>query len=347
MSDGFESKPEIPLVLSRYQDILEPALRNTVSDRSSFLYDMLRYCMGWSDVAGEPCDMEKGKGVRPSLCLFTCDALGGDVQKALPAAVSLELIHNFSLIHDEIQDFDEVRHHRPTLWTVWGVPKALVAGNVMRVLAERSMSCMEFADAKLISQSSSIVSEACLQMIEGQYMDISFEGSSRITVDQYMEMISRKTGALLRSSVHLGALIGSGSDEVANLFRRVGIALGFMFQIRDDILGTWGESKATGKPVGADIKRRKNTLPIIHAREAKSGLYEKEISNLYSLKSLNDDEAERVLEILDDTKAMDYCQGLVGHYALQVHSYIESVGFSEKSDKDFKELIDFLVTRKY
>ena len=116
----------------------------------------------------------------------------------------------------------------------------------MRVLAERSMSCMEFADAKLISQSSSIVSEACLQMIEGQYMDISFEGSSRITVDQYMEMISRKTGALLRSSVHLGALLGSGSDEVANLFRRVGIALGFMFQIRDDILGTWGESKATG-----------------------------------------------------------------------------------------------------
>ena len=303
--------------------------------------------MGWSDVAGEPCDMEKGKGVRPSLCLFTCDALGGDVQKALPAAVSLELIHNFSLIHDEIQDFDEVRHHRPTLWTVWGVPKALVAGNVMRVLAERSMSCMEFADAKLISQSSSIVSEACLQMIEGQYMDISFEGSSRITVDQYMEMISRKTGALLRSSVHLGSLLGSGNDEVANLFRRVGIALGFMFQIRDDILGTWGESKATGKPVGADIKRRKNTLPIIHAREAKSGLYEKEISNLYSLKSLNDDEAERVLEILDDTKAMDYCQGLVGHYALRVHSYIESVGFSEKSDKDFKELIDFLVTRKY
>ena len=215
MSDGFESKPEIPLVLSRYQDILEPALRNTVSDRSSFLYDMLRYCMGWSDVAGEPCDMEKGKGVRPSLCLFTCDALGGDVQKALPAAVSLELIHNFSLIHDEIQDFDEVRHHRPTLWTVWGVPKALVAGNVMRVLAERSMSCMEFADAKLISQSSSIVSEACLQMIEGQYMDISFEGSSRITVDQYMEMISRKTGALLRSSVHLGALLGSGSDELS------------------------------------------------------------------------------------------------------------------------------------
>ena len=347
MSDGLASKPEIPSVLIRYQDILEPALKNTVSDNSSFIYDMLRYCMGWSDVKGEPCDMEKGKGIRPSLCLFTCDALGGDVEKAVPAAVSLELIHNFSLIHDEIQDFDEMRHHRPTLWTVWGVPKALVAGNVMRVLAERSMSCMEFTDAKLISQSSLILSEACLQMIEGQYMDISFEGGGRINVDQYMEMISRKTGALLRSSVHLGALLASRSDEVSNLFRRVGVALGFMFQIRDDILGTWGESEATGKPVGADIRRRKNTLPIIHAREAKSGLYDKEISKLYSLASLSDDETLRVLEILDETEAMGYCQGLVEHYALQVNRYIESVGFSEKSNKDFKKLIDFLVTRNY
>jgi len=184
-------------------------------------------------------------------------------------------------------------------------------------------------------------------MIEGQYMDISFEGGGRITVDQYMEMISRKTGALLRSSVHLGALLGSGSDEMAKLFRRVGVALGFMFQIRDDILGTWGKSEATGKPVGADIRRRKNTLPIIHARGVKSGLYEKEISKLYSLESLSDDETARVLEILEETEAMDYCQGLVGHYALEVNSHIESVGFSEKSDKDFKELIDFLATRNY
>ena len=347
MSDAVESKPELPMVLSRYQDILEPALRNTISDRSSFVYDMLRYCMGWSDVTGKPSDSEKGKGIRPSLCLFTCDALGGDVQKAIPAAVSLELIHNFSLIHDEIQDFDEIRHHRPTLWTVWGVPKALVAGNVMRVLAEKSMSRLGSADPKLISHSSSIVSEACLQMIEGQYMDISFEGGIRINVDQYMEMISRKTGALLRSSVHLGAVLGSGSDEVGNLFRRIGAALGFMFQIRDDILGTWGESKSTGKPVGADIRRRKNTLPIIHARGAKSGLYEKEIFDLYSSESLDDNETAQVLDILDDTKAMDYCQGLVENYALQVGSDIKAVGFSEESDTEFKELIDFLVTRDH
>ena len=150
MSDVVESKPELPMVLSRYQDILEPALRDTISDRSSFVYDMLRYCMGWSDVTGKPSNLEKGKGIRPSLCLFICDALGGDVRKAIPAAVSLELIHNFSLIHDEIQDFDEIRHHRPTLWTVWGVPKSLVAGNVMRVLAEKSISRMGSEDTKLI-----------------------------------------------------------------------------------------------------------------------------------------------------------------------------------------------------
>ena len=347
MNNNVEFGPELPSVLSRYQDVLEPALRNTISDRSSFVYDMLRYCMGWSDVAGKPCDLEKGKSIRPSLCLFTCEALGGDVNRAVPAAVSLELIHNFSLIHDEIQDFDAIRHHRPTLWNVWGVPKALVAGNVMRVLAEKSMSYMDFENPSLIYHSSSIISEACLEMIEGQYMDISFEGETRINVDQYMEMISRKTGALLRSSVHLGAVIGSGNDEVGNLFRCIGAALGFMFQIRDDILGTWGESKATGKPVGADIRRRKNTLPIIHAREAKQGMYDKEISTLYSSEYLSEDETSRVLDILDDTKAMDYCQGLVENYAFQVHNGIKAAGFSKKSDTEFKELIDFLITRNY
>ena len=157
MNNNVEFGPELPSVLSRYQDVLEPALRNTISDRSSFVYEMLRYCMGWSDVAGKPCDLEKGKSIRPSLCLFTCEALGGDVNRAVPAAVSLELIHNFSLIHDEIQDFDAIRHHRPTLWNVWGVPKAVVAGNVMRVLAEKSMSYMDFENPSLIYHSSSII----------------------------------------------------------------------------------------------------------------------------------------------------------------------------------------------
>ena len=338
-------KPELPLVLSRYKDVLDLALKDAISDRRIFLYDMLRYCMGWSDAYGVPLETKKGKGIRPSLCLFTCDALGGDIEKALPAAVSLELIHNFSLIHDEIQDSDEIRHHRPTLWNVWGIPKALVAGNVMRVLADKSMSTMPSDHSKLLTVSSSIVSEACLEMIEGQYMDISFEGGDGISVDQYMKMISHKTGALLRSSVHIGAVIGSRGGRVADIFREIGIKLGFMFQIRDDILGTWGETTSTGKPVGSDIRRKKNTLPIIHARETQP--YQEEISELYSLEFIEDHHVDRVLDILDATKAGHYCQGLVEDYALEVSKDIQDIGFSKNSREEFQALVSFLVDRSF
>ena len=345
MADNVDLKPELPLVLSRYKDVLDLALKDAISDRRIFLYDMLRYCMGWSDAYGVPLETKKGKGIRPSLCLFTCDALGGDIEKALPAAVSLELIHNFSLIHDEIQDSDEIRHHRPTLWNVWGIPKALVAGNVMRVLADKSMSTMPSDHSKLLSVSSSIVSEACLEMIEGQYMDISFEGGDGISVDQYMKMISHKTGALLRSSVHIGAVIGSRGGRVADIFREIGIKLGFMFQIRDDILGTWGETTSTGKPVGSDIRRKKNTLPIIHARETQT--YQEEISDLYSLEFIEDHHVDRVLDILDATKAGHYCQGLVEDYALEVSKDIQDIGFSKNSREEFQALVSFLVDRSF
>jgi len=345
LADNVHLKPELPLVLSRYKDVLDLALKDAISDRRIFLYDMLRYCMGWSDAYGAPLETKKGKGIRPSLCLFTCDALGGDIEKALPAAVSLELIHNFSLIHDEIQDSDEIRHHRPTLWNVWGIPKALVAGNVMRVLADKSMSTMPSDHSKLLTVSSSIVSEACLEMIEGQYMDISFEGGDGISVDQYMKMISHKTGALLRSSVHIGAVIGSRGGRVADIFREIGIKLGFMFQIRDDILGTWGETTSTGKPVGSDIRRKKNTLPIIHARETQP--YQEEISELYSLEFIEDHHVDRVLDILDATKAGHYCQGLVENYALEVSKDIQEIGFSKNSKEEFQALVSFLVDRSF
>ena len=345
MADNVHLKPELPLVLSRYKDVLDLALKDAISDRRIFLYDMLRYCMGWSDAYGAPLETKKGKGIRPSLCLFTCDALGGDIEKALPAAVALELIHNFSLIHDEIQDSDEIRHHRPTLWNVWGIPKALVAGNVMRVLADKSMSTMPSDHSKLLTVSSSIVSEACLEMIEGQYMDISFEGGDGISVDQYMKMISHKTGALLRSSVHIGAVIGSRGGRVADIFREIGIKLGFMFQIRDDILGTWGETTSTGKPVGSDIRRKKNTLPIIHARETQP--YQEEISELYSLEFIEDHHVDRVLDILDATKAGHYCQRLVEDYALEVSKDIQNIGFSKNSREEFQALVSFLVDRSF
>ena len=199
-------------MLVRYRDIIVTTLKERLSQDFLPVYDMLRYCMGWSDKDGNPVNGAMGKSLRPSLCLFACEAVGGQIRHALPAAASLELIHNFSLIHDEIEDFDETRHHRPTLWTLWGINKALVAGNVLRIVADRSMEMMkidEGKDAERVVKGVELLTEACLEMIEGQYMDISFEGRIDITLDQYMAMISRKTGALIRCSLQLGAAMGT------------------------------------------------------------------------------------------------------------------------------------------
>ena len=129
---------KIPEVLNRYRELVEGSLKKCLSSDSLFVYDMLRYCMGWADDSGKPIQGTTGKALRPSLCLFACEATGGSLRDAISIASSIELIHNFSLVHDEIQDFDEMRHHRPTLWAVWGIPRALVAGNVLRVIADIS-----------------------------------------------------------------------------------------------------------------------------------------------------------------------------------------------------------------
>ena len=258
---------QLPGSFQFYQGAIGVALRRGLSVGCAGLYDMLRFHMGWGDARGKRIEGTGGKGLRPTLCLISCEATGGDVLRAMPAAVALEYVHNFSLIHDDIQDRDETRHGRPTLYWQWGLPRALVAGNFLRVIADKTVQ--ELVDSGLEESLALDVADALtsayLEMIEGQYMDLEFEGRRDISVQQYLEMISKKTGALFRCSVDLGAMIGSRDEETRAAFHEFGRALGFLFQIRDDVLGVWGESKQTGKPVYADIRRKKNSFPVVHA----------------------------------------------------------------------------------
>ena len=257
----------LPAVFQRYQESIDSALRDRLSDSTSFLYSILRYAMGWSDESGAPVSAPQGKALRPTLCLLTCEAVCGEYKRALPPATSLELIHNFSLIHDDIQDRDEYRRHRPTVWKVWGEPIALTAGNVMRIVADTSIEGQrgDSVSAVDIVTVNRVLTEASLEMIEGQYLDVAFEGRSDIGMKSYLDMISRKTGALIRTPMHVGAIMGTDDSEVIESFRECGRSLGYVFQIRDDVLGIWSQEKTTGKPVGADIRRKKNSLPIVHA----------------------------------------------------------------------------------
>ena len=344
----------LPGLFLRYREQIGAALREGLghqesSGDASAVYDMLRYYMGWADTEGNPIVATEGKYLRPTLCLFACQVTGGSVEQAMPAAVALEMIHNFSLIHDDIQDQDETRHHRKTLWAVWGIPKALVAGNVLRVVAD---SCLEGlvrrgVDAETALGVAGLLTEAYLEMIEGQYLDLSFEGQPDLSMQDYLGMISRKTGALIRCAFTMGALIGSGEKATADAFRASGEALGFIFQVRDDVLGVWGDEETTGKPVGADIRRKKNSFPVVHAMSWARGIEKKSLLDIYRQDEVVESDVDRVLQIMDKAETREHAHDMAVEHGRDAASALESVELDPSARAEIDELIHFLLVREH
>jgi geranylgeranyl diphosphate synthase type I len=337
----------LPAVLVRYREEVGRALRSSLSQDEPEVYGLLKYYMGWVDEHGYPSAGMQGKGLRPILCLFACEAVGGTRGMAMPAAVALEFIHIFSLIHDDIQDEDETRHNRKTLWARWGVPKALVAGNVLRVVADQALHRLVQAglehDRALSAMG--LLTEAYLEMIEGQYLDLSFEGRTDVGVDDYFQMISRKTGALIRCSLARGAVVGSDDPAVARAFRECGRALGYVFQIRDDVLGVWGEEERTGKPVGADIRRKKNSYPVVYAMEKARRRDAKRLNEIYEKDSLDDADVVTVLDVMDRANVKWHAQNNAANYAEAAMDSISHVELSRESRNEIEDLTRFLLVR--
>jgi len=203
---------------------------------------MMRYHLGWIDERGYPAEAEGGKLVRPTLCLLSCKAVGGDRRMALPAAAALELVHSFSLIHDDIEDGDEERRGRATVWRIWGEPQVINAGDAMHGLARLALLRLdeESVPKGKVIRAASILDETCVEFCEGQYLDISHEGRLDINIAAYLEMIDRKTAALMACSFEIGALLGTEDESAVQSFRRLGRKLGLAYQMKDDILGVWG-----------------------------------------------------------------------------------------------------------
>ena len=309
---------------------------------------MLRYSLGWTDEQGRQRGEFAGKGLRPTLCLFACEAAGGALTRAVPAAVALELIHNFSLIHDDIQDRDEVRYHRPTLWSVWGDPKALVAGNTLRVIADSSVHRLVEAGVDLDGalRVAGLLTEAYLQMIEGQYLDLAYEGRPHTTVDEYFKMIALKTGALIRSSLHIGATIGTNDPATVERFRECGSALGLVFQVRDDILGVWGDEEMTGKPVGADIRRKKNSFPIVYAMSKAAERDRRSLESVYSKEHLDDSDVSTVLEIMERTGVQEMAHRIASEGCDGALEQLDVVEMSAEARRDIEDVARFLLVRE-
>ncbi len=340
----------LPDFFGRYQGRIDDALRGEMAAFESPLYTTLRYYLGWVDPDGVPNPQPKGKALRPTLCLLACEAAGGVPDTAIPAAVSLEYIHNFSLIHDDIEDGDETRHHRKTVWAIWGEPIGITSGNTIFALADLAVG--KLIDRGVSSECAikvgASLTERYLRMMEGQYLDISYESEESIGIEKYLDMIQRKTGALIECSVHCGALIGAEGepgDSLVDGLRHIGRGLGYVFQIRDDVLGVWG-GPATGKPVGADIQRRKKALPAVHALANATGAAGREISSIFRGEEVASSNVETVLEIMDDLGTRDYCESLAKDHWLRTLEVIKSVPLAGTAESDFRELGEYLLVRE-
>jgi geranylgeranyl diphosphate synthase type I len=264
------SNHELSAFVGHWLPKLEDEMRAVLQHDEAALathYGMLHYHLGWVDEQLRPQNFPAGKRLRPMLCLLACAEVGGDPGQALAAGAALEILHNFSLIHDDIEDGDELRRHRPTVWKVWGVPQAINAGDAMFTLAFAAMQRLarRGVSAETTLQALARFTQTCLDLTEGQHLDIGFEQRGDVTVAEYMRMIQGKTAALVGASVAIGALIGGATAAQANALQEFGCAVGLAFQIQDDILGIWGDPAVTGKAAGNDILRRKKSLPMLHA----------------------------------------------------------------------------------
>lgn len=226
------------------------------------LHEMLSYHLGWSGDGAGP--KAVGKRIRPLVLLLVAAACEADWRKGLPAAASMELLHNFSLIHDDIEDHSELRRGRPTLWVEWGVPQAINAGDTLFTVAHLAMlRLQETTDVETTSRAMLISQQTCLALTKGQYLDMSYETQRSLPVESYWPMVGGKTAALIAACCRLGALAAGASQARQDYFAEFGRTLGLAFQVQDDILGIWGDANLTGKSVASDLLTGKKSLPVL------------------------------------------------------------------------------------
>ena len=342
-------------IFSRYLPVIEEELRQVLSIPDQLLspfYGMMHYHLGWTDESFKATRFQTGgKRLRPLFCLLACQAVGGEPQQALPAAAAVELIHNFSLLHDDIEDNSPTRRHRATVWKIWGEPQAINAGDGMFALAHLALQRLseKGLPGDRVLAACRVFDQTCLALCEGQYLDMSFEDRLDVDVDRYLAMIRRKTAALLSCSTHLGALLGSGDAGLATRYARFGQNLGLAFQIEDDILGIWGEEEVTGKPQAGDIRQRKKSLPIVYAlqQEASLPVSEQRVRKVYQREVIDDDAIEVVLGRLQALGARQYAQQMALDYHGRALSELEAAGMENEGQDGLRELAKLLVNRKY
>jgi geranylgeranyl diphosphate synthase, type I len=317
----------------------------TAEERVAQFYAMQQYQLGWRDEQLAPTNAASGKLLRPYAVLLACRAAGGDMRHALPLAAGIQLVHDFSLIHDDIEDQSETRRGRPTVWKLWGLAQGINAGDGLLIVAHLALHRMAEAGvpAEIALEVIRRFDQTTLTVCEGQFLDLRYESNLSIGEADYLSMISRKTAALVAAACGLGAIVGGADAATSTALFDFGQNLGLAFQIQDDVLGIWGDPVVIGKPAAADLYRRKLSLPVIHALR---GAEEREVlAQLYRKESTSDEDVRRMLGILDQAGARDYTEGVAAFYHQQALAALDSARGEAKAMGELRALAEGLVGR--
>jgi geranylgeranyl diphosphate synthase type I len=287
------------------------------------LYEMVRY-----HLALDGKNANGGKRMRPLLGLLAYASIAGHHRAALPGAAAVELGHNFSLVHDDIEDGDTERRHRPTLWTVHGIPQAINTGDTLFSLSRialHRLTELGFSDAKVL-RLMRLYDETCLALCEGQYIDIATSESDAVmSVEAYFDMIGRKTAALIAAAIEAGALLATDDEAVIRRYRRFGWALGIAFQLNDDLLGIWGAEQATGKEA-SDVAHKKKTLPVIYAVEHAGPEDRARLLELYAMEDPGRTDVAEIVAILERVGAREYTRDEARRYRDEALAELDAAG---------------------
>ena len=337
------------MTLENLQALLTPQIEEALKafidsmdyGSSSELSEMLRYHMGWESENAS--GASRGKRLRPLIALLTTGAFDEYPTKALPAAVAVELLHNFTLIHDDIEDQSPLRHGRPTLWKKYGTAQAINAGDALFSIAQLSMldlskTCNQYA----VLDASRNFNRMCLHLTQGQHLDISFENQTEVSVEAYKDMIAGKTAALIAFTASLGALVSGQTETEYQKLSEFGEFLGLAFQIQDDILGIWGNPEVTGKSAASDILTHKKTLPNLF------GLAQcPEFRSLWQKEALTEDEVRLMADLLEQCGVRNQVEAEASELTTQAFNMLASV-FPKPNDysEALYEMTGLLLNRK-
>jgi geranylgeranyl diphosphate synthase type I len=350
-SQGTQTPPqagEALAVIERYREDVLSQLRAALAPYNGPPFNQMRYHLGWQDRQGQPIDARGGKLLRPALCLLSCEAVGGDPGSALPAAAAVELLHNFTLIHDDVEDASAERHGRETVWRLWGQAQAINAGDGMLALAHETLLGLEERGhpAERVLRAARMLDTATLRLCAGQHRDLVAGEQPHVSRDDYLTMVEGKTASLLAACCGIGALLGGANDETIRGLEEFGRRLGLAFQIRDDVLGIWGNAGETGKPAGDDLRAGKRSYPVVAALDGASADERQALQQLLNRSPTDDGAIAAARSLLERLGAREESERAAFEHAEAAIASLARLSLQTERRRELEQLARFVVERR-